>query len=74
MKNAETPRSPWQEKGWRMRKEETLSAKERSPFYFSSDQRSDKPKYFLLLAEGTMRPSLDDTLANLSTCSSRLFY
>ena len=31
------------------------------------------PKYFLLLAEGAMRLSLDDTLANLSTSSSRLF-
>ena len=29
---------------------------------------------FLLLVEGTMRPSLNDALANLSTCSSRLFY
>ena len=32
------------------------------------------PKSILLLVEGTMRPSLDNTLANLSTSSSRLFY
>ena len=31
-------------------------------------------KYFLLLVEGTLCPSLDDTLANLSMSSSRLFY
>ena len=31
------------------------------------------PKFFLLLVEGAMSPSLDDALANLST-SSRLFY
>ena len=30
------------------------------------------PKYFLLLVEGAMRPSLDDVLANLSTNSSCL--
>ena len=31
-------------------------------------------KSFWLLVEGTMRPSLDDTLANLSSSSSCLFY
>ena len=32
------------------------------------------PKSFLLVVEGTMRPSVDDALANLSTSSSHLFY
>ena len=32
------------------------------------------PKFFLLLVEGAMRPSIDDALANLSTSSSYLFY
>ena len=32
------------------------------------------PKSFLLVVEGAMRPSLVDTLTNLSTSSSRLFY
>ena len=32
------------------------------------------PKSFLLLVEGTMHPSLDDALANLSTSSSHPFY
>ena len=32
------------------------------------------PKSFLLLVKGAMRLSLDDALANLSTCSSCLFY
>ena len=32
------------------------------------------PKCFLRLVEGTMRPSLDEVLVNLSSCSSRLFY
>ena len=32
------------------------------------------PKSFLLQVEGTMRPPLDDSLPNLSICSSRLFY
>ena len=32
------------------------------------------PKSFLLLVEGTMYPSLDDTVANLSTSNNRLFY
>ena len=32
------------------------------------------PKSFLLVGEGAMRPSLDDALANLSLCNSRLFY
>ena len=31
-------------------------------------------KSFLLLVKVPMRPSLDDTLANLSTSSSHLFY
>ena len=31
-------------------------------------------KSFLLQVEGTMSPSLDDVLANLSTSSSSLFY
>ena len=40
-KNAETPSSPWQEKGRRMCKEGILSVKERGPFSFNRDQRSD---------------------------------
>ena len=32
------------------------------------------PKSFLLVVEGATRPSLDNALANFSTCSSHLFY
>ena len=32
------------------------------------------PEYFLLVVEGVMHLSLDDTLAKFSTSSSRLFY
>ena len=32
------------------------------------------PKPFLLVVEGSMRPSLDNMLASLSTSSSCLFY
>ena len=32
------------------------------------------PKSILLLVEGTIRPSLDDALANLFTSSSSFFY
>ena len=32
------------------------------------------PKYFLLLVEGAMHPSLEYALVNLSSCSSRFFY
>ena len=35
------PKTPDRKKGWRMQKEGTHSAKERSLFFFSSDQRSD---------------------------------
>ena len=36
--------------------------------------RVTTPKSFLLVVKGAMRPSLDDTLANLSTHSSHLFH
>ena len=41
---------------------------------FSAVTSGVTTKSFLLLVEGAMRPSLDDALDNLSTCSSRLFY
>ena len=52
--------------GQRMRKE-----KDRSLSTVTSGVTTSKS--FLLLVEGSMRPSLDDALANLSTSSSRLF-
>ncbi len=56
-----------------MSKEGTLSAKEEARAILAVTS-GVTPKSFLLLVEGTMRPSLDDAFANLSPNSSRLFY
>ena len=52
----------------------TVPTKERISFSFSNDQQVTTSKSFLLVVEGTTRPSLDDAFANLSTSSSHLFY
>ena len=72
-KNAETPRSPSLEKG-RCKRRNPLG-KRKKPVHLSAVTSGvTTPKPFLLLVEGAIRPSLDDTLANLSTSSSHLFY
>ena len=74
-KNAETPRSPWQEVGRRKRKKKEPSQQKKEACAHSAVTSGVKtPKSFLILVEGTMRPSLKDVLAILSTNSSRLFY
>ena len=59
-----------------------LMRKEKEPPQQKKESRSlsvvtsgvTTPKSFLLLLEGAMRPSLNDALSNLSSCSNRLFY
>ena len=73
MKNSETPRIPWPEKGWRMCKKRNRLSKRKIPLFFSSDHWSDNTKIFLAV-EGPTSSSLGGTLINLPTSSSRLFY
>ena len=61
------PEAPNRKKGPSRKKKETCSLS-------AMTSRVSTPKSFLLWVEGAMRPSLDDSLANLSTSSSRLFY
>ena len=60
------PRSPWQEKERRMRKKEPSRQRKQ----IRSLSVVTTLKSFLLLVEGTTRPSLDDALANLSTIAA----
>ena len=74
-KYAETPRSPWQEEGWRMRKEKEPSRQKKESHSLSAvTSGGTTPKSFLLVVEDAMRPSRDDALAILSTSTSCLFY
>ena len=57
-----------------MRKEKELSQQKKGSRSLSAGTSGvTTPKAFLLLVEGAMRPSLDDTLGNLSTSSSHIF-
>ena len=65
------PESP---DGQRIRKEkEPSQQKKESRLLSAVTSGVTAPTSSLLVAEGAMHPSLDDTLANFSTSSSRLF-
>ena len=66
-KYAESPRSLWEEEG-RSKEKRTVSTKEGISFSFSCYQRIDNA--YIFLANGVRRHAL----ANISSCSSRLFY
>ena len=65
LENAETPRSSWQEKKRHMRKKEPSQQKKETRSLSAVTSGVTTPKSFLLLVEGTKRPSLDDALTNL---------
>ena len=67
--------TPDRKRGERMGKENKPSRQKKESCSFSAVTSGVTTlKSFLLVVEGTMRPSLDDVLANLSTSSGRLFY
>ena len=64
-----------QEEGWCMHKEKEPSWQKKESCALSAMTSGvPTPKSFLLVVEGAMHLSLDDTLANLSTRSNRHFY
>ena len=68
------PEAPDRKRGDACAKKEPSQQKKEIRSLLSVTSGVTTPKSFLLLVEGAMRPSLDDTLVNLSTCSSHLFY
>ena len=68
------PEPPGRKSGDACAKKETSRQKKDASSTSSGTNEVTTPKSFLLLVEGTIRPSLDDALAYLSTSSSRLFY
>ena len=70
-KLAETPDRKW---GDTCAKKEPSRQKKEAHALSTVTSGMTTPKSFLLLVEGTMHPSLDNALANLSTSSIHLFY
>ena len=68
------PEAPDRQMGDAVQKKEPFRRKKEARILSAMTRGVTTPKSFLLLVEGAMRPSLDDTLANFSTKSSRLFY
>ena len=68
------PEAPDRKRGSACTKREPSRQKKEACPLSAGTSRVTIPKSILLLVEGSMHLSLDDTLANLSTCSSRLFY
>ena len=68
------PEAPDSKRGDACVKKEPSQRKKEACFLSAVISGVTTPKSFLLLVEGTMPLSLDNTLANLSTSSSHLYY
>ena len=68
------PEAPDRKRGDAWAKKEPSRRKKESRSFSALTSVVTTPKYFLLLVESAMHPSLDDALANLFTSCSRLFY
>ena len=68
------PEAPDRKRGSACTKKEPSQQKKEDCSHLAATSGVTTPKSFLLLVKDTMRLSLDDALANLSTSSSRLFY
>ena len=64
----------WQEMERNMLRQELSRQKKETRSFSAGIGGVTIPKSFLLLVDGTMRPSLDEALVNISTSSSRLFH
>ena len=68
------PESPYRKKASGCSKKEPSRQKKEPHSLSAVTNGVTTPKYFLLQEEGTMHPSLDDALTNLSTSDNCLFY